>query len=254
MVFQRIRVQLNINIPTSLTGCAGAVVYTIYMYFSYFYAEQFTKYPKDVAQSLRRALYYSNYQPDPELALKYYKKALEQCAAHGLDPFSDDVTGIKIQLASWFENKLNDIKGAIKVLDIVLDEHKEWLNKADRTPEKLPRAPVPGSIVGEGDAAKTITKQDSERWFWSARNRVLLKSVQISIKLGELNAHDQVLETDKSHEHLMWGVETALKEFQRRAAEGVKDGEGSWVTPEEVGGAMECKSFRPSSGANPRLR
>lgn len=254
MVIQRKRVLLNANIPTSLTGCAGAVAYTIYMYFAYFYAEQFTKYPKDVAQSLRRALYYSNHQPDPELALKYYKKALEQCAAHGMDPFTDDVTGIKIQLASWFENKLNDIKGAIKVLDIVLNEHKEWLNKADKTPEKLPRAPVPGSVVGEGDAAKTITKQDFEHWFWSARNRILLKSVQISIKLGELNAHDQILETDKSHEHLMWGVETALKEFQRRAAEGVKDGEGSWVTPEEVGGAMECKSFLPRSRANPRLR
>lgn len=224
------------------------------MYFAYFYAEHFTKYPPDVAQSLRRALYYSNHQHDPELALKYYKKALEQCAAHGLDPFSDDVTGIKIQLASWFEDKLNDKRGAVKVLDIVLNEHKEWLKKAETAPEKLPRAPVPGKVVGEGEAAKTITKEDFEQWFWSARNRVLLKSVQISIKLGELNAHDQILETDLSHEHLMWGVETALKEFQRRAAEGVKDGEGSWVTPEEVGGAMECKQQLLGQSAKQGIR
>lgn len=213
----------------------------MYLYFTYFYAEQFTKYPPDVAQSLRRALYYSNHQQDPELALKYYKQALERCAANGLDPFSDDVTGIKIQLASWFENRLNDIRGAIKVLDIVLGEHKEWLDTCETTPEKLPRAPLPGTVIGEGQSTRIITKEDFEHWLWPARNHVLLKSVQISIKLGELNAHDQILEKDKSHDHLIWGVETALKEFRRRSAEGVKDGEGPWVTEEEVGGAMECE-------------
>ncbi|CAN8105738.1 unnamed protein product [Discula destructiva] len=222
-----------------LIAVFACAMYTVYMYFTYFYAEQFTKYPDDVANSLRRALYYSNYQVDPELALKYYKKALQQCAANGLDPFSDDVVGIKIQLASWLENKLNDIRGAVKVLDIVLKENKEWLDLCAKNPEKLPRAPAVGTVIGEGESARTITKEDFEHWFWAARNRVLLKSVQISIKLGELNAHDQVLERDISHDHLMWGVETLLKETRRRASEGVKDGEGPWITQEEIGGALE---------------
>lgn len=211
------------------------------MYFSYFNGEHFTKYPDDVAKSLRRALYYSNHQHDPEQALKYFKMALAQCAANGLDPFSDDVVGIKIRVSQWLEDRLNDITGAVKVLDIVLNEHKEWLEICATTPEKLPRAPVVGTVIGEGESARTITQEDFQHWLRAARNRVLMKSVQISIKLGELNAHDQVLDKDKSHDHLIWGVETALKESRRRQAEGVKDGEGSWVTPQDIGGAMECE-------------
>lgn len=212
------------------------------MYFNYFYAEQFTKYPPDVAKSLRRALYYSNYQVDPPLALKYYKLALEQCHANGLDPFSDDVVGIKIQIAAWLEKRGN-INEAIHVLDLLLVENKKWLNFFETAPEKLPRAPVPGTVVKKGESEQVVTKDELEQWLWSSRNRVLGKSCQISIKLGELFADDHVLDSDKSHEHLMWGVETALREFRRRASDGVKESEGPWMTPEEIGGALECELY-----------
>lgn len=216
------------------------------MYFNYFYAEQFTKYPPDVAKSLRRALYYSNHQLDPKLALKYYKLALEQCSAHGLDPFSDDVVGIKIQISAWLE-KMGNIPNAIRVLDLVLTENKKWLNMVETSPEKLPAAPVPGTVVGEGESARTITKEELENWVRSSRARVLRKSCQISVKLGTLYADEQVLDNDRSHDHLMWGVETALKESQRRATQGVQDGEGSWLSPEEIGGALECEHSTTSS-------
>lgn len=221
-------------------GTLGAAGYAVYMYFNYFYAEQFTKYPPDVAKSLRRALYYSNHQLDPQLALKYYKLAIEQCNANGLDPFSDEVVGIKIQLAAWLE-KIGNVKGAIHVLDLVLAENKKWLRMVEANPEKLPRAPVPGTVVGEGQTQQTITKEDFEQWIWSSRNRVLAKTCQISIKLGELYADDQVLDKDKSHEYLTWGVETSLKEFRRRATDGVKKDEGPWLTPDEIGAALECE-------------
>ncbi|KAF3760476.1 hypothetical protein M406DRAFT_268439 [Cryphonectria parasitica EP155] len=221
-----------------LLATSGAVAYAVYMYFNYFYAEQFTRYPPDVAKSLRRALYYSNHQPDPKLALKYYRLALEQCTAHGLDPFSNDVIGIKIQLAAWLE-KMGNIPGAIRVLDLVLSENKKWLSLVETSPERLPGAPRPGPIVGDDQSAQSITQEDFEQWVRSSRARVLLKSCQISVKLGTLYAEEHVLDNDKSHEHLMWAVETALTEFQRRASDGTKDGEGSWLTPEEIGGALE---------------
>ena len=208
------------------------------MYFNYYYAEQFTRYPPAIAKSLRRALYYSNYNEDHKLALKYYKLAIEQCTQHGLDPFSDEVVGIKIQLAAWLE-KISNIENSIKVLDMVLTENKKWLDVAQSTPEKLPRAPLPGTVVGEGETAQTITKEDFEKWLRASRTRILGKSVGISTKLGELYAHEQVLQQDKAHESLMWAVETALREFRRRTAEGVKEGEGRWMSPEEIGGALE---------------
>lgn len=226
------------DVWVSLVGSAGVVGYVVYMYFTYFYASQFTRYPPAIAKSLRRALYYSNYNEDNKLALKYYKLAIEQCNEHGLDPFSDEVVGIKIQLAAWLE-KISNVDNAIKVLEMVLTENKKWLDVARTTPEKLPRAPKPGTVIGEGDSAETITKEDYERWVRSSRTRILGKSVGISTKLGELYAHDQVLQVDKAHERLMWAVETALGEFRRRRSEGVKDGDGRWMSPEEIGGALE---------------
>lgn len=210
------------------------------MYFTYFYAEQFTKYPEDVAKSLRRALYYSEHRPDPKLALKYYKLAIEQCQANGLDPFSNEVVGIKIQLAAWLEEHGN-IPGAIKVLDLVLIEYKKWLALAVTNPRKLPAAPIPGTSVGEGEEKHTFTEAEMEHWLWQARNRVLGKAVQMSIKLGELYADDHILEKEKSHDHLMWGVEEALKELRRRSTEGVKEDEGPWMSASEIGAALECE-------------
>lgn len=219
--------------------CGGALA-AVYLYFTYFYAEQFTKYPDDVAKSLRRALYYSEHQVEPKLALKYYKLAIEQCHANGLDPFSNEVVGIKTQLAAWLEERGN-VPGAIKVLDLVLIEYKKWLDLATTNPEKLPKAPIPGTIVGEGESQRTITKGDLERWLWQSRNRVLGKAVQMSIKLGELYADDHILEKDKSHEHLTWGVEHALRESRRRVSEGIKEDEGPWLSATEIGAALECE-------------
>jgi tetratricopeptide (TPR) repeat protein len=210
------------------------------MYFNYYYAEQFTKYPPDVAKSLRRALYYSNHGLDVNLAHKYYRLALEQCREHRMDPFSDDVVGIKIQLSHWLE-QMNNIPDAAKVLDMVLTENKKWLAMVEKNPEKLPMAPVPGTVIGEGENARTITKEEFDLWVRSARTRVLAKSCQISVKLGTLCAHDQILNNDKSHEHFIWATENALKEFHRRAVEGVKEGEGSWLGPKEIGGTLECE-------------
>lgn len=216
------------------------MVYIVYLYFTYFYAEYFTRYPKPVAKSLRRALYYSNNNPDHNLALKYYKMAIEQCNEHGLDPFSDKVMGIKIQLAAWLE-KIEHHDLSIQVLEMLSKENKKWVDIAESTPEKLPFAPRLGSLQESGDAKKEVTKQDFDSWVRASRTRILLKTIQINVKLGELYSDEHVLQLENAHERLTWGVETALREFRRRQEQGVKDGEGTWMSPEEVGGALECE-------------
>ena len=37
----------------------------------------------------------------------------------------------------------------------------------------------------------------------------------------------------------MWSVTALLKEQKRRQDEGVKEGEGQWLTDEEIGGTLE---------------
>jgi hypothetical protein len=220
----------------------------IYTYFNYFQSEQFTKFPPDVAKSMRRALYYSNYSPDPKLALKYYKIALEQCEQNGLDPFSDGVMGIKIQLAAWLE-KIGSYKNSVDVLEALLRDCKTWVEKMEQS-VRDGLVDEDGNLVGftktpiekQADGADADTEPPEN--LWGKRTRILGKSIGISVKLGELYADEHVLQSEAAGERLVWAVETVLKELQRRQNQGIKVGEGQWMSPEEIGGALEGRPIR----------
>ncbi|KAI0019347.1 hypothetical protein F4780DRAFT_780570 [Xylariomycetidae sp. FL0641] len=226
--------------------CVGGVcVYTAFAYFNYFQSEQFTRFPPQIAKSLRRALYYSNYAPDAKLALKYYKLALEQCSEAGLDPFSDEVMGVKIQLAAWLE-KIGSYHNSIEVLEALLRDTKRWVEVMDKSARdglidnsgRLAGAPRPPPNNGSGIESSEELPQPEN--LWAKRTRILGRSVGVSVKLGELYASQHVLQSDLAGERLVWAVETVLKELQRRRVEGLKEGEGEWMSPEQIGGALEA--------------
>jgi hypothetical protein len=228
----------------SLTAAAGAGLYAVYLYFNYFYHRQFTRYPEPVAKAMRRALYYSNYNPDPQRALKYYKQALDLCKELAMDPFSDDVMGIRIQLAAWLE-QIENYQVSAKVLEALLDDCKRWVevmekSVRDGTAPKLvsPPAKTPGETEGNEQAAADAPPPET---LWGKRTRVLAKAVGISVKLGELYSNEHVMQQDLAHDRIIWSVETALKESRRRSVEGLKEGEGEWMSPESIGGALECE-------------
>jgi hypothetical protein len=217
----------------------GAVVilgYCILVYYTYFYSRQFTRYPEPVAQALRKALYFSNHDPDPQRALKYYKQALELCDQEGLDHFSDDVMGIKIQVAAWLE-KIESYENAITVLENLLGDCKRWVDVMEKSAREgtLPKLEPPPPPK-EGEPA--VPEQPVEGW-WAKRTRILAKAISISVKLANLYSDEHVLERELAHERLVWAVETTLREMQRRAKEGLKEGEGAWMSPEEIGGSLE---------------
>ncbi|KAH9900141.1 TPR domain-containing protein [Xylariomycetidae sp. FL2044] len=226
-----------------ITGCA--CVYVVYAYFHYFQSKQFTRFPPHIAKSLRRALYYSNYAPDPKLALKYYRLALEQCAEAGIDPFSDEVIGLKIQIAAWLE-KREAHPQAIEVLEALLRDCKRWLEKMQQAVQdgqvddagRIVGAAAPQYIAPKAEGESEEPQQEVN--LWAKRTSVLGKTVGISVKLGELYADEHVLQSDAAGERLIWAVETVLKELQRRQVEGVRQGEGDWMTPEQIGGALEA--------------
>jgi len=96
--------------------------------------------------------------------VKYYKQALQVADEIGMDPFSDEIIGVKIQLAALME-KVQQYKKAIDILEIVKSDNLRWI-------EEL------GSKLGnEGK-----------------RTRVLGKTVGVSVKLGELYANQYVAE------------------------------------------------------------
>ena len=218
-----------------MVGAVAVLVYCVYAYYTYFYSRQFTRFPEPVARALRKALYFSNHEPDPQRALNYYKQALELCDQEGLDHFSDDVMGIKIQVAAWLE-KIESYQNAISVLENLLGDCKRWVEIMEKSakegtlPKVEPRAPK------EGEAA--APEEPLEDW-WAKRARLLAKAVSISVKLANLYSDEHVLERETAHERLVWAVETTLRETQRRAKDGPKEGEGPWMSSEEIGGSLE---------------
>lgn len=239
---------------------AGVVAYTVRIYFTYFYSEQFTTLPAPVADAMRRALYYSNYAPDPKLALKYYREAIEKCVQTGLDPFSDEFMGVRIQVAAWLE-KIERHDAAIRALASLLDDCRRWVALAEeRGMRELPVAIVampaaaaegkeeePPKADGEEEAAAAAAPPPPKReTVWGKRNRILRRSIGISVKLGELYSDPHVLEPELAHENLVWAVDAGLREMRRRSVEGVKEGEGEWLNAEEMGGALEGMSWAVS--------
>jgi hypothetical protein len=174
----------------------------------------FQPFPAQVAKPLRRALYYTNISLSPKDALKYYKQALAIADEIGMDPFSDEILGVKIQVAALME-KIQQYEKSIEVLEIIRSDCLKWIE-----------------LLG--------SKSGNE----GKRTRVLGKTVAISVKLGDLYANYYIQDKETAEERLVWAVETALKEKKRREEEGVKEGEGDWMTDEEFGGALECKGPR----------
>lgn len=127
-----------------------------------------------------------------------------------MDPFSDEIIGVKFQIATLFE-KCHRYKKAIDVLEIVKADNLLWIEKLGNLP---------------GNEGK--------------RTRVLGKTVGVSVKLGDLYANKYVMEKEAAESRLIWAVETVLKEQQRREKEGVKEGEGEWLDPEQIGGSLEA--------------
>ncbi|KAF4467332.1 hypothetical protein FALBO_5796 [Fusarium albosuccineum] len=242
---------------TSLGLAVVSVIagYTVYLYFTYFYHYQFTRYPKPIADSLRRALYYTNISPDAELALKYYKRAMEQCAEHGLDPFSDEVLGIRIQTSHWLQLIAN-YTGCLQVLEGILADCNKWIGVMEqsvkdgkindegrlvKSASETTETPATSDVEKTTPASEQDGKDDDfvPESLWHKRQRLLTKTVGIALKLGELYADEHVLDPDNSQKHLVWAVETSLKEYRRRREEGVRPDEGDWLTPEQMGSAIE---------------
>ncbi|KAH8585826.1 hypothetical protein B0O99DRAFT_696101 [Bisporella sp. PMI_857] len=169
----------------------------------------FAKFPEPVAKELRKALYYTNVDIQPGNALKYWQKAIKVTEELGMDRFSDEVMGIKIEFSHSME-KLQQYRAAIQILEYVKMDNLKWMDLLGDQPGK------------EAD-----------------RSRILAKTVAVSNKLGELYSSPHVLEKENAEEHLVWAVETALKETQRREKEGVKPDEIKWMTSEEIGGVLE---------------
>ena len=143
--------------------------------------------------------------------MENYRQAFAIAEEIGMHPFSEEVIGMKIDYAGFFEI-LHEYQNAIGVLEIIRRDCLTWVErKGGQVPDKA-----------------------------ADRNRVLQMVVRMEVKLGELYDNRYVRQPEKAEAVLSAAVERHLKELRRREVEGVKDGEGPWMDADEIGGTMEA--------------
>jgi len=171
----------------------------------------FKGFPEEVAKPLRKALYFDSHGNDPQRALRYYQDALREAAAVGMDPWSDEIVGLKIRVAAFLE-KHGALELSAKILDSLRQSALEWLDKSGN------------QHFGDG-----------------RRTAILSKTVAIGVKLGELYSSPAVNQPELAEESLVSAVEMMLQEKRRREVNGVKEGEGEWdADGQQAGGSMEA--------------
>jgi tetratricopeptide (TPR) repeat protein len=187
----------------------GIWMYVPYLYQTYIIG-QYHKYPEAVAKKLRRAIYYSKIDVNVPEALKYFEQAIDVAREEGMDPMSDEVMGIKFEIAGLME-RINAYGEAIKVLDLVVAQNLEWIEAHKDDPE--------------------LKKQ---------RAHVLYQTVKVQIKVAGHYANPAIWDRDTAEAKLVWAVETLVKEKQRREREGVsEEEEGPWMSDDEMGASIE---------------
>lgn len=186
----------------------GCLIYANYFYLTYIIGN-FAKYPEPVAEKLRRALYYDNIDPKPDKALRYYKEALLRAEEVGMDPWGAEVMGVRFRVTDLLERHGNAVLAA-QILERIRKDCLNWVE-----------------LEGEKHM------EDGER------TRILGKTVAMGVKLGELYSGPYIRDREAAEAALISAVETVLREKQRREREGVREGEGEWISDEEAGGSFE---------------
>ncbi|EUC28763.1 hypothetical protein COCCADRAFT_8901 [Bipolaris zeicola 26-R-13] len=194
-----------------ITLVSGICVFYIPWYYKNVIIKPYHNFPEPVAKKLRKALFYSRGKwLDIREANKHFRQALALADELGMDPFSDEIMGVKYTIAQLFEDA-GYYSLAIDVLEIMRNDCQRWVDEFS-----------------------------DKHWTTGNRSRVKKNMVQINLKLGQLYDVRYVNEPENGEKRLVEAVESALKEQQRREKEGVKNGEGSWLTNEEMGGTLEA--------------
>lgn len=225
-----------ILLPVAILSLAGATaIFTYIAYVEYTtVAPQYSRFPPPVEQSLRTAVYYTEVDLQPPRALKAYKEALRIAVEMGMHPFSDEVLGIKLQVAMMLE-KAGLVKPAVDVLERTKTEALNWIDESRKQAvvrEKERRAAAqdqPDTVAVTDPEMQDLQEQMAQRAEWEDRQRdkALKKAVGIEMKLAELYASDYIQDEGKAEAAQVAAVELCLKEMQRRQTAGLPVGGGS---------------------------
>lgn len=246
-----------IILPLAIVSAVGGII--AFAYISYVEVTQiqpqYHNFPPPVTKALRKAVYYTEIDLNPAKALKAYKDALRIAVEMGMHPFSDEILGIKLQVAMMLE-KAGLVKPAVDVLERTKSEALKWIEEgraAEGSPAAMEKVTQQVKVkLDEVDvqfkegAARDAEKEMKDMQAFEARQRdkALKKVVGIQMKLAELYGSDYMQEDKKAEEAQVAAVELCLKEMHRRQKLGLPVGRGTgedsdaWLNLTEIATAL----------------
>ncbi|KAJ5662330.1 uncharacterized protein N7477_009946 [Penicillium maclennaniae] len=246
-----------VMLPLAIISVIGGLC--LFTYISYVeltqVAPQYHNFPQPVAESLRSAVYYTEIDLNPIKALNSYKEALRRALDLGMHPFSDEVMGIKLQVALMLE-KAGLVKASVEVLERTRTETMKWIEegRAAETPAGKEDAKLSASAKATPDNVQikdgAIQEAEEELKKMQAfearqRDKALKKVVGMEMKLAELYSSDHIQEDKKAEAAQVAAVELCLKEMHRRQKLGLPVGGGSgdansdaWLNMTEIATAL----------------
>ncbi|KAL2826124.1 hypothetical protein BDW59DRAFT_145541 [Aspergillus cavernicola] len=238
----------------TVVGSSLLVAYIVYVEL-FHNAPQYHKFPPAVAKSLRTAVYYTDVDLQPQQALTAYKEALKTAIGIGMHPYSDEVLGIRIQVATMLE-KAGLVKPAIEVLERTRAETLIWVEhgreqlavrkeEEEKRTEELGETPPGQKLEIENTQFAEMAEETKKRDEYEERqqDKAIKKAVGMSIKLSDLYAGDHIQDPKKAQAAQEAAVELCLKELARRESLGLpvsgKDTDKSpWLNRTEVAVAV----------------
>ncbi|KAL4911481.1 hypothetical protein BDW74DRAFT_8611 [Aspergillus multicolor] len=228
-------------LPFAILGVIGSTIaFGFIVYVELFHnAPQYHKFPPEVVKPLRQAVYYTDVTLQPQLAVKYYKEALKAAAAVGMNPMSDEVIGIKLQVADVLERSRN-IKPAIQVLEMTKKEMLEWVEKGRAATAEREKVLDEQIKKAEKEAQKSRTKLDTKleiddpqtldridqmkadaEFLQKQQAKCIKRAVGISLKLAVMYGSDHMQDPKKSEEAAEAAVDLSMKELKYRGNAGL---------------------------------
>ena len=170
-------------------------------------------FPEPVAKELRKAIYYDKgYGKDAKKAFQHYKEALMVATEIGMNPYSEEFTGMRIRVAEFLEQH-EQWEAAITLLERERGYCYDFMERAQKQ--------------------KEFEVPDAQ---WS---RMVGMAVKLGIKIGKLYGNEDVDNQEAAQAAFVQAVETLLRERIRRQEEGVKDDAQKWLNEEEIGASLE---------------
>lgn len=204
-------------------------------------------------------MYYTDIDLQPLKALKAYKDALKLAIELEMHPFSDEVLGIKIQVAMMLE-RAGLAKPAIEVLERTKREALRWIEES-RVKEGIIRGEREkgrgkgGIAESESDTAIKIDddpdileaqrrEEEFTKFEERQRDKTLKKVVGMDLKLAELYSSDYIQDEKRAEKAQVSAVELCLKEMKHRQDLGLPVGIGesgdssAWLSLTEIATAL----------------